>query len=49
MVPVLGTIFGIVLLGERPEMTTLLAVPLIVLAVWCVTRPDPKPAAVPRS
>lgn len=49
VVPVLGTIFGIVLLGERPEMTTLLAVPLIVLAVWCVTRPDPKPAAVPRS
>ncbi len=40
VVPVLGTLLGIALLGEEPVWTTWLALPLIMCGVYLVTRKD---------
>lgn len=38
VVPVLGTLLGIFLLGERPQINTWIAIPFVLSAVYIVTR-----------
>lgn len=38
VVPVLGTILGVVLLDERPDWNAVVAIPMIVIAVYVVSR-----------
>ena len=40
VVPVVGVILGILLLNERPSLGTYLAIPLICISVYLVTRPS---------
>ncbi|MEP2706276.1 MAG: EamA family transporter [Roseibium sp.] len=43
VVPVIGTVLGIAILGERPEWTTWAALPLILLGVYLVSKKEAKP------
>ncbi len=47
VVPVLGTILGIIVLGETPEPNMIIAIVCVVLAVYLVSRKDGHRAAKP--